>query len=364
MENEKIKKLVHKYLRGECSDEEKQILETWYNQQVSKEAISDEINYQFLEQHIWNKLDLEESKKIRKIKYIPFVAAALALMVSFSAIYMFVVKYNFKSQEIVIVPGSSAAKLSFSDGTEIDLNELTNGERIAIGHVNLYKNKDGELIYKAKESKENLFSVLETPKGGQYQIELTDGTKAWLNATSSIKFPSNFGKNERLVEITGEVYFEVVKDSRRPFKVKTTGQLIEVLGTHFNVNAYHDEPNQVTTLLEGAVKIDAFRKSYLLKPSQQLNLHPNGKVSVSDVLAEEAIAWKNGVFQFSDENVSSIMRKLSRWYNVEVVFDERFVDKRLAGSISRYEDVSKVLEMLELTNTVHFKIEGRRIIVM
>jgi len=365
---DKHQALLKKYLKGECTDEERKLLESWYNQQVQQESLSDDIDYKSLERHIWNKLDVQENRKI-KIRYIQWAAAALILVFSAISFYMLLDKNEVEPSELAqeIVPGSNMAKLSFSDGREIDLDNIADGETVALDHIKIYKNRDGEIVYKVMESDdtEELFSLLETPKGGQYQIELADGTRAWLNAASSIRFPSVFEKQERLVEITGEVYFEVAKDSKRPFRVKTQEQLVEVLGTHFNVNAYHDEPNSVITLLEGAVKVQSFGKDYFLKPNQQIQTNLVNRSSViSEASAEYAIDWKNGIFHFSDEKVSSIMRKISRWYNVEVVFAENFVDKRMAGSISRYEDVSKVLDMLELTNVVHFQLQGRRIVVM
>ncbi len=366
MNQDKTKALLKKYLKGECNEEERKLLESWYNHQIQKESLSEDINYELLEKHIWEKLDIPDNRKIRN-RYLHWAAAAIVLVFSAISLYLFVGRSEIGQSELLIVPGSNMAKLSFSDGKEINLDEVTAGETIVLNDIKVYKNKDGELVYKVAGADDTkaIFSLLETPKGGQYQIELADGTKAWLNAASSIRFPSVFAKQERLVEITGEVYFEVAKDPKRPFKVKASEQFIEVLGTHFNVNAYHDEPNAVVTLLEGAVKVQSFGKDYFLKPDQQIQTSLANRSSVvSEVSAEDAIAWKNGIFQFSDEKVSSIMRKISRWYNVDVVFAQNFTDKQIAGSISKYEDVAKVLDMLALTNVVHFQIQGRRIVVM
>jgi len=202
--------------------------------------------------------------------------------------------------------------------------------------------------------------------GGEYQVVLADGTKVWLNALSSIRFPTSFKGSERKVEITGEAYFEVAKNARMPFRVIGGSQTVEVLGTHFNINAYPDESAVATTLLEGSVKVAMHDgQAKVLKPGEQaLIFKENNSFRVKEVDAEDAVAWKNGYFQFNDDDLKTIMNQLSRWYNVEIVYQQANLDQKFGGTISRSKNLSQVLRILELTGNVRFRVEGRRITVM
>jgi ferric-dicitrate binding protein FerR (iron transport regulator) len=193
---------------------------------------------------------------------------------------------------------------------------------------------------------------------------LADGTQVWLNAASSIRFPVVFTGAERKVEITGEVYFEVSKNAAIPFKVKTAASEVVVLGTHFNVNAYDDEAAVKTTLLEGSVKIIAAGQPIkYLQPGQQSAINKQGTITVlNNADIEEALAWKNGRFQFNSADLKSILRQISRWYDVDVVYKGN-VNLHFTGQLTRNDNVSKVFEELVLTGEVHFKIEGKKIIV-
>jgi ferric-dicitrate binding protein FerR (iron transport regulator) len=212
------------------------------------------------------------------------------------------------------------------------------------------------------------YNTITTPRGGQYQVTLSDGTKVWLNAASSIRFPVLFTGNERKVEITGEAYFEVAKNVSKPFKVKTISSEVEVLGTHFNVNAYDDEAVAKTTLLEGLVKVSVPQTggklaARFLQPGQQSGITKDGRISVlNNADTEEAVAWKNGRFQFRSADLKSILRQISRWYDVDVVYKGN-VDLHFTGQLTRDDYVSKVFDKLALTGEVHFKIEGKKIIV-
>jgi ferric-dicitrate binding protein FerR (iron transport regulator) len=207
-----------------------------------------------------------------------------------------------------------------------------------------------------------VYNTLTTPRGGMYRLVLSDGTLAILNAASSILYPTVFTGKERSVTVRGEVYFEVKHNAAMPFKVKSGSQTIEVLGTHFNVNAY-DEVNHIkTTLLQGAVRVTSGSVSKYLVPGEQSDFSHN-EIKVLKIDAEDAIAWKNGFFTFEDESLENIMRNISRWYDVEVSYQDVDRSMPFGGGVSRFEDVSKVLEKLELTGKIHFKIEGRRILV-
>lgn len=271
-----------------------------------------------------------------------------------------------------IAPGGNKAVLTLADGSKIALTDAANGQLATQGGICVTKTADGQLVYELKGNGDasgedvGLSNTVETPRGGQHQLTLPDGTRVWLNAASKLVYPVNFkslGKRE--VVLTGEGYFEVAKDRSRPFVVRADGQQVQVLGTHFNISAYGDEDAVKTTLLEGSVRVSALigvKQVKVLLPGEQSVLKA-GSLKVDQVDVQEAAAWKNGIFIFEGETVGSIMRKLSRWYDVEVVYEDNLADKTFSGSMGRYEKISQVLHVIEMTDLVHFKIEGRRVIV-
>lgn len=278
-----------------------------------------------------------------------------------------------------ILPGSNKAVLTLADGKKIVLDDAKTGQLVQLSGISVTKTADGQIVYNLQntgkdnhgQQKEVHYNSITTPAGGQFQVILPDGTKVWLNAASGIRFPTVFNPEERKVEMTGEVYFEVAA-KKIPFIVNTRAQEVEVLGTHFNINAYPEEKDIRTTLLEGSVRVspktaaksNTFR-SQILKPGEQSVNNPNThSLSVHTVDPGEAIAWKNGLLTFNDTDIGTIMRQISRWYNVEVEYVGDVKGKQFAGSVSRYDNVSQVLAMLESTGVIHFKIEGRRITVM
>ncbi|HMF72741.1 MAG TPA: FecR domain-containing protein, partial [Flavitalea sp.] len=269
-------------------------------------------------------------------------------------------------RENSIATGSNKASLTLSDGTTIVLDDAANGLLTTQAGIKISKTTDGQLKYDASRpqpSHANGFNTIHTPRGGQYQVVLPDGSSVWLNAASSLKFPTVFSGNERKVELTGEAYFEVAKNKVKPFIVASGNQTLEVLGTHFNVNAYQDDGKIRTTLLEGSIKVSHTQTNAfsLLVPGQQAELRKEIKVTKVDV--KQSIAWKNGYFVFASENIQTLMQKIARWYDVDVEYEGRVTTEGFVGSISRFEDVSEVLHMLQLTGMVHFKIVGRKIIV-
>jgi len=372
MEHKKARQLIKKYLNGTCTAEEKAIIESWYlKESIERDTVeSSSIDFFETEDQVWHEL---RTIKRRKSKIVWYGAAAAAVVAGFTFLfYLSYTKLETKDQVTVyksdIIPGSNKAVLTLSDGSKIDLDNSNYGLLAEQAGVYIRKTEDGQLVYDlipgASTIELEAYNTIETPKGGQYQINLPDGTKVWLNAASSLKFPALFGAKERLVEVTGEVYFEVAKYKDKPFTVKTIDQAIEVLGTHFNVNAYPEESTVRTSLLEGSVSISAFGQQVVLKPGQQ-GILSQGQLKVLKIgLEDDVIAWKNGYFNFNGENITTIMNKISRWYDVEIDYNKDFVDQGYVGTISRFENVSKVLRMLELTGTVHFEIKGRRIVVM
>jgi ferric-dicitrate binding protein FerR (iron transport regulator) len=201
-----------------------------------------------------------------------------------------------------------------------------------------------------------------TPRGGEYQLTLPDGSHVWLNAESSITYPTAFNDNERKVSITGEAYFEVAKDKTKPFKVGIGIATIEVLGTHFNVNTYKEEPTNNVTLLEGSVRIKSVHTSLVLKPGQQGQLSDRGLSLTANPDLEQVMAWKNGMFLMSNTDLSAIMRQVSRWYDVDVFFETNPTHEKFGGGISRNLPLSEILDLLKNAG-VSFRLDGRKLYV-
>lgn len=266
----------------------------------------------------------------------------------------------------IVTPGSNKALLTLADGSTITLDSARAGSLTTKNGVTIKQVQNGLIEYNDKTgTNATSWSTISTPTGGQYQIVLEDGTKAWLNATSSLRFPTTFRNNERTVEISGEVYFEIAKDESKPFKVNFNGNTITVLGTHFNVMAYKDEATSKVTLLQGAVKVNNQSGEQLLRPGMQALLRDSGsQITTCKANLEETIAWKNGYFTFDHENIQSIMRKLARWYDVKVNYQGDMTGKIFSGTVSRFDNISDVLSMIELTGTIHFKLAGRVLTVL
>lgn len=383
MNQEQAKKLLINYKQGKCTKQEVALLHRWYVEQGRQLDSAPDLDNPFSEElMLWQRIvqGLEEpvdlttnTNKLYWQKWIPYVAAVLISVIGF-VIY-------FKERRVIntssvienkyvhdIAPGANKATLMLTDGKIISLSSEQEGLIIDEG---ILKYNDGTLLQEslaATSSHQEL--QLSTPAGGQYQITLPDGTKVWLNAASSITYVSSSTASAyRKVHLQGEAYFEVasVYDGTHkliPFFVESDGQQIEVLGTHFNVSAYPDDPSSQTTLIEGLVKVsNSSGKSVYMKPNQQI-VRRGQNVTLLSVNAEEALAWKNGEFMFYEESLESIMRKLQRWYQVEVVFDDDSLrDQVFMGVVSRFSNISKVLSKLELTGDAQFKIEGNTIIV-
>ena len=271
----------------------------------------------------------------------------------------------------IIRPGKDDAVLTLADGTQLILNNEADGVISQQSGVTIEKTADGELVYHMKTQGEVLENTIQTPRGGQYRLVLSDGTKVWLNAASSIRFPTAFVANERRVDISGEVYFEVKREHGRPFKVFSENQMIEVLGTHFNVNTYREETSNKTTLLEGSIKITKLDKdrnpiphiSKLLQPGQQALISPvNNHIVIESAQNEDAVAWKDGYFKFNRDDLQTIMRQVARWYDVEVEYQGELSRDQFVGEIKRGENIEEVLRILKL-NRINVTIVGRKVII-
>lgn len=268
-----------------------------------------------------------------------------------------------------IAPGKNGATLTLSNGKKIRLTDALNGKLAQEIGVTITKTADGQLIYQISENDgdANTVNELSTAHGETYRLRLPDGSDVWLNAASSIKYPANFANlKERKVFLTGEAYFEVAKDKTRPFIVNSQFQAVEVLGTHFNINAYANQRKIKTTLLEGSVKVSVLKKlssAKEIKPNQ-VAIFEGNSINVEEVDAEESIAWKNGYFQFSGKTLEEAMQEVARWYNVEIIYkNEELRTRLLAGTISKYGKISTVLKTMELADALHFTIEGKKIII-
>ncbi|MGN6436630.1 MAG: FecR family protein [Agriterribacter sp.] len=264
-----------------------------------------------------------------------------------------------------VAPGGNKAILTLSDGTTIDLNDAANGTLAQQGNASLVKNADGELVYEAnkKKTSELYYNTMATPRGGQYKLVLPDGTRVWLNASSSIRYPAVFNDSERRVTMEGEAYFEVAHKNNHPFFVNANGTEIQVTGTHFNVNAYSDEAVVRTTLLEGGVTVKNGGLLAKLKPGEQVEAGNKGLSAVQQADTEDAVAWKNGLFSFNGDDLTSIMRQLARWYDLEVHYEGQVPRRLFAGKVFRNMQLSETLRVLELSN-IHFRIEGRKLTVI
>ncbi|WP_316789322.1 FecR family protein [Pedobacter frigoris] len=336
-------------------------------------------------------------KRNYRLWYRVSVAAAILLVIGVGLWFYSATRHLDDRRDLLnyandIAPGKNGATITLANGKVIQLSDMKSG--VVIGSADL-KYDDNTLVIQSDSEGSRFLEtrndkVLEmtakTTKGQTYEFTLPDGTKVWLNAASSIKFPSKFTGSERIVELTGEGYFEVAKDKKHKFMVRSAGQELSVLGTHFNVNAYADEGSVKTTLLEGSVRVaidgrhssnaprhpefisgsrngKANTQTIILKPNQQSVLNNNTGIKVQQVNPEDAVAWKNGLFVFYNEDIKSVMRKVSRWYDVDVEYAQGFKSQTFVGTISRFKNISSVLEMLETTGAVHFKIEGRRVVI-
>jgi transmembrane sensor len=371
MDNQKERVLLEKYKLGQATELERAMVEDWIAHGVFPEY---EISDFDLEAQL-SKLDKQLPLFEKQTKLWPRLAGAAAIFLMLGAgILYYIGKADNKLPKNEayandVTPGSVGATLTLANGQKIKLTDALNGELAKEEGVVITKSANGKLVYSAKDivTEANRMNTLSTARGETYQLQLPDGSKVWLNAASSLTYSASLNKEGiRQVVLQGEAYFEIARDKKRPFIVKTAKQKVEVLGTHFNVNSYSDEAFTATTLLEGSVRINTIADAVankVIRPGEQAVLAANG-LRISEVDIEEAVAWKNGKFIFQQETIGTVMRKIARWYDVEVVYEADLKDKTFSGSMSRFENVSQVLRKIEMTDLVHFKVEGRRIVVM
>jgi transmembrane sensor len=368
--------LYKKFLEGQCTGEEKERLLALQHQ---LDFVDDHSQLTEEERAIkletYHQIAKTISRRPVRLKYWYYAAAASVLVLA-CLIWLLMdssPKTPAKGNDIVKVdtvrnglpkPGGQAAILTLGDGSQVRLDKVQTGVLTANGASFVQKVTNGHLVYNANEAAVT-FNTITVPRGNLFRLTLPDGTEVWLNAETRLIFPTRFTGAERQVELQGEAYFEVAKNTKMPFRVKASGTMVEVLGTHFNVSAYPEEKQVKTTLLEGSVKLSNHFTQTVIQPGQEGSLAQNSnKVTVAQARSNEAIAWKDGYFIFHDESLINIMKRAERWYDVDVEFEGDVTGYQFGGSISKYQDISELLHIIELTKTIHYKIEGRRITIM
>lgn len=379
MDKNDLARLSAKYLDGMASDEEKSRLLQWYNAydeaeltaylpaaDAAEEAMLEARMRDRLQQSILPVTPVRKLNTSRMINWA--VAASVAgLIVVGGVYYRSKIHADNKAVANEIKPGSNKATLTLADGTIVALDSLHKGQQLQQGHTKVAQTAGGKLVYQDVTSGSNAiqYNVLTTPRGGQFNVVLADGTAVWLNAASSITYPTTFAGKERVVTITGEAYLEVAPDVKRPFSVKANGIAVMVLGTHFNINAYADEPVINTTLTEGAVLVKTATDMHLLAPGQQAKVKPGedkiGFEPHADV--NSVLAWKNGYFSFDSAKIPVVMRQLARWYNIEVVYEGKITEDTFTGEIGKSLTKQQLLSVLTKIG-IHFKMEEDRKLVI
>ncbi|MGO3806967.1 MAG: FecR family protein [Sphingobacterium sp.] len=369
MEKRALKDLLKRYRENKCTEEERAYIESWYNNDIKDEITISEQEIEHDIQAIREQLPVPVRRPA--IAWRGYAAAAAVAIICGLFIYIRNVPdaKNLSSKSVVVtasdvMPGSNKATLTLADGSEVLLDDQAVGTIAQQAEQMVYKTEDGQIVYQSGEQQTDLskpsFNTITTPRGGQYHVTLPDGTKVWINAASSLRYNTSNVAGERLVELKGEGYFEVAPDADRPFKVITDNQVVEVLGTHFNINSYNDEPSTKTTLLEGSVKIleKKTKRTAVLKPGQQASLGKNNKLMVKNVAAGDAVAWKDGLFRFNHSDIEIVMRQMSRWYDVEVEFEGEEPAIKLWGEVYRNVNASQALEILTYFN-LKYRIETK-----
>jgi hypothetical protein len=378
MNEQQSKEVLERFQAGTDSPQENQQVRYWLHH-LHEDQPSD-LSETFLRDthdEMWSSILLQTQPtttvKTTRLPLRIVLAAASVVAILGICIYFFTKEPSDNRFANNILPGTDKATLILSNGDKISLNEAKNGVLALQSTMKVIKSEGGEIIYTSRpdpapytngarnqESETKNVNTMITPRGGQYKLSLPDGTKVWLNAASTLTYPVSFaGRKERRIELKGEAYFEVAKDKMHPFLVQSKTQVVKVLGTHFNISSYPDDASTQTTLVEGSVLVNMVA----LKPGQQA-VNSGSLIKVRSVDPDGVIAWKNGEFSFRNEPLERIMKQLSRWYDVDVVYQNQQAGSQLfGGTISKYKDISKVLRMLELTGDVKFKMEGRKVFV-
>jgi transmembrane sensor len=378
-----ILELADKINNGSITEEQWQYYNRWYAS-VNKDILelpegyadSDFVIRDRMHKNIKSYLVEEKAAQSKTTfplwRYI--IAAAAVLLLSLIGYYVYNLFLSHPGTETTMIkpedikPGGNNAILTLGNGKRIYLNDTKDGDIASESGTSIKKTKNGELEYTAQQNQPvtNTFNTIETPKGGQYQLRLPDGTKVWLNADSKLIYAVTLiGNGKREVRLSGEAYFQVAKDKEHPFVVKTATQDVTVLGTHFNINSYSDEVSTITTLEEGSVSVSTKGQEKIIAPGEQII--NNGKVlKVQQAAMETVFAWKDGLFEFKDADVRTIMPQISRWYNIDVVYEGALPKDLITGAISRHSNLAAVLKIFEMLH-LKFRLEdlnGRKTLIV
>jgi len=387
--------LMERYLQNNCNPSELEALLSYLEKDSADRFLLRQLQEKFQQSSPSNaEISPEQSQNIRdnllqkiqegKVVQLQkrnwrYAVAAAAILVVMTTVYYLSKPESWGEEKITarvskkttpfkndVPPGSDNAILTLADGSTIILDDAHNGNLQNQGNTKLIK-LDGELSYDplTAASTEIVYNTISTPRGGKFKIELSDGSVVWLNAASSLHFPTTFTGKTRQVEMTGEAYFDVAKNKNKPFIVKVNSAEVKVLGTHFNIMAYQDEEEVKTTLLEGSVKFTNGNNSNMLVPGQQLQLLKNGELKTfNNVDVDYVTSWRNGMFHFENADIEHVMRQLSRWYNVDVEFKGPKLHDPLHAELPFNTNLSDVLSALESAGSARFEIQGKKIIVI
>lgn len=387
--------LLHRKLQGTLDAAGEKALEAWLQSQpeANRQAYTDmagdaaiesalrsldRINEDAALQDIWQRIgerDLRSTGKVRRLWMRTAVAAAVLLAAGATTYYLISHKHRQIPETSMAVryesdalPGGNRAVLELADGRLIGLDSANAGELARQGDARITKSSEGEVVYEdmdAAAMEATAYNKISTPRGGQFQISLPDGSKVWLNAASSLRFPAAFNGAERLVELSGEAYFDIAPDAARPFRVAVTApgkgpMEIDVLGTAFNIQAYADEPVRTATLISGKVRVSNGSEGKVIHPGQQAVLKGSHQLTVQEADLDVVMAWKNGLISLQNATIEEIMRQVERWYDVDVIYEGE-VKQQFMGNIPRTMKLSDILKVLESTGWVHFEVNGRTV---
>lgn len=382
--------LISKAIRGKLTAEEEQRLQAWLNEKdgnrqlynkLLEEAADPATATQWLDgdrDEVLQRIKRHrrtghktEPGRVGRYRKLGIAVAAAAILAAVSVLYPRVAKPPLPAHELKqaahtpdLHPGGNVATLTLGNGSVIALNKQANGTLASQGNTTILKPDSGSLVYNAQgNSQKILYNRITTPRGGRYKVTLPDGSRVWLNAGSSLRFPTAFRGGERKVTLTGEAYFDIISYPDQPFIVETDNIQITELGTQFNIMAYDDEPAVKTTLIDGAVKVGKGAVSVILRPGEQAQAGINIKgIQVKSVDTAEAVAWKNGLFLFHGTELKEVLRQLTRWYDIDIVYNGKD-NVHLNGMISRRASLSAVLDLLKTASNLTFKKEGNTITV-
>ncbi|MDE1193052.1 MAG: FecR domain-containing protein [Arachidicoccus sp.] len=367
MTQERLLYLIQQWEKGQLAEAEDRELNEWFGSGYTelfhgeeRDAVGEALLQSYLKQHPHEEPAETPARRLHPWRW---VAAASVLLVLLAGGWHFLSERKPVQPVLVAhdaLPGGNHAMLTLADGRQIILDSTGNGNVASQNGVQVIKLDSGKLAYKGNGAAV-AYNTLATPRGGQYQIILPDGSQVWLNSASSLQYPTAFTGRERMVTLSGEAYFEVAHNAAKPFKVNSNGQTVTVLGTHFNINSYADENATTTTLLEGRVSVTSGNAHVLLAPGYAAR-QQQGKLSTGKADAGQAVAWKEGILDMDGQPFVEIMRQISRWYDVDIVYEGKIPDMRLNGQMDKGLKLSQLLKVLQLLN-VHFRIEGKKLIV-